>query len=323
MARALGGGSRRYALTSPVLAVALIPLALNWSWASRAGDHAARDWAYDLLMSVEPYAVLFTNGDNDTFPLWYLQEVEGIRQDVTVVVGQYLYTSWYPRQLQELTLLENQRLYDPTRVPGLYEDRAPPRGPILRLSEDVLDRVGTVRLPEDMTVAFPKLAVTYPAGMVLDRSQQLAVRMINDAGLERPIYFSSSAGMMRELGLDRWGVRHGLTTKLEMRNLDTDPHEGLVRGSPEYGGVWFDLEHSLRLYEEVYEFRGLRDRAIWQDRSTTMMPWQFYLLTLLLSNAVTVDGGDDALVQRLLDDSAAFQLVAQGGARGRPPEIEP
>src|SRR5262249_48014335 len=46
--------------TAPVLLVAFIPLALNWRWASRAQDWAAHDWAYDLLMSVEPYAVLFT-----------------------------------------------------------------------------------------------------------------------------------------------------------------------------------------------------------------------------------------------------------------------
>ena len=76
---------------------------LNFGWASRSGDHAARDWAHNLLMSVEPYAVIFTNGDNDTFPLWYVQEVEGIRRDVTVAVTSYLNTPWYVRQLRDLT----------------------------------------------------------------------------------------------------------------------------------------------------------------------------------------------------------------------------
>ena len=89
--------------TSPILALALIPLALNWSWATRTYDYAARDWAYNLLQSVEPYSVLFTNGDNDTFPLWYLQEVEGIRRDVTVIVTSYLNTDWYTKQLKDLT----------------------------------------------------------------------------------------------------------------------------------------------------------------------------------------------------------------------------
>ena len=316
VAQALGGGEARYRAATPILVLALVPLGLNWSWASRAGDYAARDWAYDLLMSVEPYAVLFTNGDNDTFPLWYMQEVEGVRKDVTVIVGQYLYTSWYPRQLQELTLPSNQRPFDPELEPGLYEPRDMPRTPITSLSEEVLNQVGTVRLPEDLTVSFPKLAVTYPAGMVLDRSQQLAIRIISDSSLERPIYFSSSAGLMQQLGLDPWGVRHGLTTKLELRNLETDPNEGLVQGSPEYGEDWFDVEHSLRLYDEIYDFRGLRDRSLWQDRSTLMMPWQYYVMALQLSDVAGIAGRDADLIRRLQEDAQAFQLVAQGGPRG-------
>jgi hypothetical protein len=85
------------------MVIALIPLFANWSWANRNYDYSARDWAYNLLMSVEPYGVLFTNGDNDTFPLWYLQEVEGIRRDVTVIVMSYLNTPWYAKQLRDLT----------------------------------------------------------------------------------------------------------------------------------------------------------------------------------------------------------------------------
>ena len=69
----------RWAAASPVLALALVPLFGNHATASRAHETMARDFAYDMLNSVEPYGILITAGDNDTFPLWYAQEVEGIR----------------------------------------------------------------------------------------------------------------------------------------------------------------------------------------------------------------------------------------------------
>src|SRR2546426_4317021 len=77
--------TRRWLLATPLLVVALIPLFGNRLTPSRAHETMARDFAYDLLQSVEPYGVLLTAGDNDTFPLWYAQEVESIRKDVTVV----------------------------------------------------------------------------------------------------------------------------------------------------------------------------------------------------------------------------------------------
>jgi hypothetical protein len=292
-------------------------MAFNWSWASRAGDYAARDWAYDLLMSVEPYGVLFTNGDNDTFPLWYMQEVEGVRPDVTVIVGQYLQTTWYIKQLQRHTRSESQRHFNEGIAPGLYAAAALPAEPILSLEPEQMDQVGPVRLDQDLTVAFPGLAVTYPSGMVLDRSHQLALLIIRDSIGERPIYFSAAGGMLNELGLGRWGVRHGLVTKLDLRNLE-EPSPHLVQGSPDYGGDWFDLERSLRLYDEVYLYRSILGRPLWQDRSTLNIPLQYYAMALLLADAASIAGTGSGVVERLRSEAEDFRLVSQGGALGLP-----
>ena len=77
-----------------------LPIAGNRSTASRAGENVARDFAYDLLQSVEPYGILITAGDNDTFPLWYAQEVEGVRRDVTVANLSLMNTEWHLKQLR-------------------------------------------------------------------------------------------------------------------------------------------------------------------------------------------------------------------------------
>ncbi len=66
---------------------------------NRSGKYIARNFAYNLLTSCEPNAILFTQGDNDTFPLWYLQEVEGIRTDVRIICGALLRGDWYIQQM--------------------------------------------------------------------------------------------------------------------------------------------------------------------------------------------------------------------------------
>jgi hypothetical protein len=325
-----GGGThpgrrhhRGLALTSPVLLLALIPLALNGRWASRADDWAARDWARDLLASVEPYGVLFTEGDNDTFPLWYLQEVEGLRQDVTVIVGQYLGTDWYPKQLRALTGRDRQRPFRPDDVGGLYRVADVPTRAITELTDEQMDSVGGGTLPEEQTIPFGGVALTFPRGMSLDRSNRLALAIIRDSLAERPIYFSStsSAGMMSQLGLRPFAVRQGLVAKLVLRPgtlEDGGALEGVIQGSPAYGGERYDLERSLRLYDEVYGFRSLRERDVWADRSTLNIPWYYYALALQLSDVARLAGMPAELVQRLEADAASFSVTAQGGRRGTP-----
>src|SRR5690349_10349854 len=114
---------RRWRLASPVLLLAAIPLIGNHLTASRKGETLARDFAYDMLQSLEPYGVLVTAGDNDTFPLWYAQEVEHIRQDVTIVNLSLANTDWYLRQLQRRPLTT----FDSTAAPAIYRSRAWPK----------------------------------------------------------------------------------------------------------------------------------------------------------------------------------------------------
>jgi hypothetical protein len=71
----------------------------NWNDHNRKGRYFSVDSARNFLASCAPNAILFTGGDNDTFPLWYVQEVEGFRTDVRVIVLSYFDTDWYVNQM--------------------------------------------------------------------------------------------------------------------------------------------------------------------------------------------------------------------------------
>ncbi len=81
------------------LAVPLQMVSQTWDDHDRSGRYTTRDFGFNYLSSVDPNGIIFTNGDNDTFPLWYAQEVEGYRTDVRVVNLSYLTTDWYANQM--------------------------------------------------------------------------------------------------------------------------------------------------------------------------------------------------------------------------------
>ena len=93
-----------------LLAVPGLMASEGWSEHNRGGKTSARDWAKNYLSQLPPNAVIFTRGDNDTFPLWYIQEVEGYRTDVRVV--NYMLSSgyWYAHQM-------GRKVYDSEKLP--------------------------------------------------------------------------------------------------------------------------------------------------------------------------------------------------------------
>jgi hypothetical protein len=96
--------SRSLATVGSVGLLSVMPLLLMtnlWFRHDRSHNWVARDYAYDMLAPLKPHSFLITNGDNDTFPLWYIQQVEGFRKDVRIVNLSLLNTDWYIRQLRD------------------------------------------------------------------------------------------------------------------------------------------------------------------------------------------------------------------------------
>ena len=97
-------GEKTAAIASGLLCFIAVPALMgqqNWDDHDRSGRYLARDVAVNYINSCAPNAILFTNGDNDTFPLWYAQEVEGKRTDVRVCNLMLLNTDWYIDQMKQ------------------------------------------------------------------------------------------------------------------------------------------------------------------------------------------------------------------------------
>ncbi|GMV04977.1 MAG: membrane protein [Gemmatimonadota bacterium] len=318
--------------TVPILGLALIPLVANWGWASRAWDYAARDWAYNLLMSVEPYGVLFTNGDNDTFPLWYLQEVEGVRQDVTVIVTSYLNTNWYTKQLRDLTAPCPEGVSpadDPTRIvcqrpytaettgaayvgdPSQAGDKVPlemaepiraPTRTILPLDDQTIDEVAVSysRVERDQALRMGEINAVLRAGQLVYPWMQYALVLINEVAGERPVYFASSGNAASALGLDPYLYRQGLAFKLSRTPLEQGAPAGVMRMAPSpylaVVGDWVDVPRTRALLDEVFVHRtGIPDEwPHWPDEATIGIPNYYAWAYLALTQAATQAGDEQA-----------------------------
>ena len=278
-----GTGAGRWAAASPVLALALIPLFGNRITASRADESLARDFAYDMLQSVEPYGILITAGDNDTFPLWYAQEVEGIRRDVTLANLSLMNTRWHLRQLRRRQTPQ----FDPAEAAALWRPKPDESGvpltdsvggrppssqgwpypdqPVFSLTTEQLDSLPeAMQVPENGGVAFDSLKIAFGQDVLM--LQDLAtIFLIRDNMGKRPIFFSWSDGGYPDqtLGLSSYLVSQGLVRKLMSKPVVAS--DSIVL-SPSLG--FLDLPRTEKLLWDVYHWpTAARDRPRgWVDR---------------------------------------------------------
>ena len=266
-----GTPTSRWAAASPVLALALIPLLGNRITASRAHETVPRDFAYDILQSVEPYGILITAGDNDTFPLWYAQEVEGIRRDVTLANLSLMNTRWHLRQLRRRPTPE----FDPAQAAALWKPKPAesgvpltdttkkatdvpikwpqPQEPVFSLTEPQLDSLPeAMRVPEKGGVAFDSLKIAFGQDVLL--LQDLAtIFLIRDNIGKRPIYFSWSDGGYPDqtLGLSEYLVSQGLVRKLMPKPVVPNASIALTSSLG-----YLDLPRTEKLLWDVYHWKS-------------------------------------------------------------------
>jgi hypothetical protein len=282
LARTTEVTDRGLRLAAPVLSLALIPLATNAMDAPRHKHTFTREWARDLLNSVEPYGVIITNGDNDSFPLWYAQAVEGIRLDVTVAVVPYLGTDWYAPQLQRRV----PELYDAEKGPAIYRNREWPRPtkPLFPLSRAELDAVPPyVALAQAQRFSHEGLDVVI-GSEYLTRDQQLVLYMIKNVFPERGIFFSYG-GYPHALGFRSYLVNHGLAQKLVRARPDPS-----LEFMPLRGDELLDVAATQSLWREYRGPNALIIEGAWVDDASAGIPIMYVITGQYLAGALAAAG---------------------------------
>ena len=280
-----------------VFLLAVVPFIGNFSAASRRHGPAAKlaaDFAYDLLNSVPPYGVLFTYGDNDTFPLWWAQEVGGIRRDVTIVCLALAQTDWYIKQLRD----NPNRPFDEAGAPPIWKGKAGPmpQGPLHSLTDEQIDQITSqatiIREPRAIPVGPGHY--TIPANTYLNPNQIVLVRVIQENLARRPVSWSMTTGRDFK-GLEPFIVQQGMAYRLTASR----PSDAATTSF----GTMMDLTTTDSLAWHTYRYAGLleaSDEEIEELESTARgMAFNLGLPFAMLANAYEGRGDRTRVVANL------------------------
>jgi hypothetical protein len=319
-----------------VVCLAAVPLnmaAENWDDHDRSGRYATVAHAKNYLNSCAPDAILFTFGDNDTFPLWYAQEVEGVRRDVRVVNLSLLSGDWYIDQMK-------RRAYEAPAVPisftkdqyhtgkrdvvlvdrhdktynlkdvmayvasdqphtkqrtggGTLADVIPSTRVYVPVDKEKVLANGTVQ-PEDADSIVDRLEITLPKSL-LYKNDLMVLDIIATNNWERPIYFGIGMGTESFLGFEKYFQLEGAAFRLvPIENREPEGYYG------ETGRINTSILYDHLMNE--FTWGNIKDPAVNIDHfhNNTIMIMRYRntfarLAEKLLDEAFDGETGDEAI----------------------------
>ncbi len=272
-----------------VLGAVFIPVRMaqtNYFTHDRSRDYVPWDYSYNTLQTCEKDAILITNGDNDTFPLWYLQDVEGIRRDVRVVNLSLVNTPWYIEELKHKPYYPEAKpvpisLSD-ARIATIQPVQWEPRTLEIPVPKEALEQfratdtvAGKPAAPDTSSAAETKIIWTMPNTMNVDGVKAIRIQdimlldIIRTNRWKRPVYFAVTCAPDSKIGLDEYLWFDGLAWRLEPRKIRPDEmglNPAILREN------LFDTPDGYSTGPRYgYRFRGINDPRVSYDENTTRL----------------------------------------------------
>jgi len=321
------------AFVATIICLAAVPGVMakdGWDDHDRSNRYTARDYASNYLNSCAPNAILFTNGDNDTFPLWYAQEVEEIRTDIRVVNLSLLNTDWYIEQIKRkaydseavpLSLTEEkyrtgtreQVLFYDMKLEG-YQDI---RQMIDFVSDD--DPTNKLTLKNGKKIEFfpsNKFRIPVDSARVVSngtvppemanqilptlefeidksyvlKSELMILDLLATNNWERPIYFAITVGDDSYLGLQNYFQLEGLAYRLLPIRNSFSPNEDFGKVNT---GIMYDNVMNK------FKWGGVEVAPLYMDENNLRMTMNLRNNFERLATALIIEGKKDSAVKVL------------------------
>ncbi|MGE5426350.1 MAG: protein O-mannosyl-transferase family [Methylococcaceae bacterium] len=320
------------AAIATVLSLVLVPsimAAENWDDHDRSNRYTARDFGANYLKTCAPNAIIFTNGDNDTFPLWYNQEVEGVRTDVRVCNLSYFQTDWYISQMKAKAYkseplpisftpdqyVQGNRdvvyLMEDPRVKGSVElkkalDFVKDNDPRTKLEQAdgasyipsrklfvVVDKAAVIKNkvvePEDYDKIVDTIQIDLSDKHYITKDELMVLDMIATNNWVRPIYFAITIGRDKYMNLQDYFQLEGLAYRLVP-----------IKTAPQ--GIAFGRVNTKLMYQNVmqdFKWGNMEKPNVYIDENNARMMMNIRNTFDRLAGSLVAEGKNDKATEVL------------------------